>query len=85
MKTLIYRLYWAIDSALYKTFGCITPLRKEAQERQAHRLQNDLDAQHYARDRYNNLHGTAYTTKKAIKKATLERFTHHSYTGQPIR
>lgn len=85
MKTLIYRLYWAIDSALYKTFGYITPLRKEAHEQQARRLQNDLDAQHYARDRYNKINGTDYTTKEALKKAVLDKLTHHAYTGQPIR
>lgn len=84
MKTLIYMLYWAIDSVLYKTFGYITPLRKEAHKQQARRLQNDLDAQHYARDRYNKINGTDYTTRKALKKSILDS-TNHAYTGHPIR
>lgn len=55
-----------VDTALYKTFGFVSPFRRDAWARQGRRLQRDLDREHSLRDHLNALNGTSYTTKQAL-------------------
>lgn len=55
-----------IDNALYKTFGFVSPFRKESWNIDGKRLQQQLDWEHARRDRLNDFWGTNYTTKQAL-------------------
>lgn len=55
-----------VDTVLYKTFGFVSPFRRDARARQGRRLQRDLDREHSLRDHLNALNGTSYTTKQAL-------------------
>ena len=55
-----------IDNALYKTFGFVSPFRKESWDIDGKRLQRTLDWEHARRDHLNMLYGTDYTTKQAL-------------------
>ena len=64
---LIAVVVFRIDNMLYKTFGFVSPFRRNAWARQGKRLQQDLDRGHSMRDHLNALHGTSYTTRQALK------------------
>lgn len=55
-----------VDTVLYKTFGFVSPFRRDAWARQGRRLQRDLDREHSMRDYLNALNYTSYTTKQAL-------------------
>ena len=63
---LIAVAIFKVDTVLYKTFGIVSPFRRNAWTRQSKRLQRDLDREHSMRDHLNALHGTSYTTKQAL-------------------
>lgn len=63
---LIAVAIFKIDTVLYKTFGIVSPFRRNAWDRRGKRLQQDLDREHSRRDHLNALHGTSYTTKQAL-------------------
>ena len=63
---LIAVAIFKVDTVLYKTFGIVSPFRRNAWARQGKRLQRDLDHEHSMRDHLNALHGTSYTTKQAL-------------------
>lgn len=63
----IGRLIVAIDNAIYKSFGIVTPLRKSYWAKRSKKIQLELDKEHWKRDRYNYLKGTNYTTKEAVR------------------
>ena len=62
----IFRLIIKVDTVLYKTFGIVSPLRKQSWVRCGRGLQKDLDGEHSKRDHLNALKGTNYTTKQAL-------------------
>jgi hypothetical protein len=62
----IFRLIIKVDTVLYKTFGLVSPLRKQSWVRCGQKLQQDLDREHSKRDHLNALKGTSYTTKQAL-------------------
>ena len=62
----IAQVIFKVDTVLYKTFGIVSPLRRNAWDRRGKRLQQDLDREHSRRDHLNALHGTSYTTKQAL-------------------
>ena len=55
-----------IDNMLYKTFGFVSPFRRQSWAISGKRLQEDLDHEHSMRDRLNDFYGTDYTTKQAL-------------------
>lgn len=55
-----------VDNVLYKTFGFVSPFRKESWNIDGKRLQQQLNWEHARRDRLNLLYGTDYTTKQAL-------------------
>lgn len=55
-----------VDNTLYKTFGLVSPFRKESWNIDGKRLQQQLDYEHARRDRLNDFWGTNYTTKQAL-------------------
>lgn len=55
-----------VDTVLYKTFGLVSPFRRQFWTRQSKRLQQNLDREHSQRDRLNAFYGTSYTTKQAL-------------------
>ena len=63
---LIAVAIFKVDTTLYKTFGIVSPLRRNAWARRGKRLQQDLDREHSRRDHLNALYGTSYTTKQAL-------------------
>lgn len=63
---LISFIIFKVDTVLYKTFGIVSSFRRDAWKLQGRRLQVELDAEHARRDHLNALHGTSYTTKRAI-------------------
>ena len=63
---LIAVVIFKVDTALYKTFGFVSPFRRQSWARQGKRLQRDLDREHSQRDHLNALNGTNYTTKQAL-------------------
>lgn len=63
---LIAVVIFKIDNVLYKTFGFVSPFRRQSWARQDKRLQRDLDAEHSLRDHLNAIYGTSYTTKQAL-------------------
>lgn len=63
---LIAVAIFKVDTVLYKTFGFVSPFRRDAWARQGRRLQRDLDREHSLRDHLNALNGTSYTTKQAL-------------------
>ena len=64
---LIAVVVFKIDNVLYKTFGLVSPFRRNAWARRAKKLQEDLDREHAKRDRLNDFYGTSYTTRQALK------------------
>ena len=62
MAVAIFR----IDNALYKTFGFVSPFRRQSWTISGKRLQEDLDHEHSMRDRLNDFYGADYTTKQAL-------------------
>lgn len=63
---LIAVAIFKVDTVLYKTFGFVSPFRRQSWARQGKRLQRDLDREHSQRDHLNDLNGTSYTTKQAL-------------------
>ena len=63
---LIAVVIFKVDNALYKTFGFVSPFRKESWAIDGKRLQQQLDWEHARRDRLNDFWGTNYTTKQAL-------------------
>ena len=63
---LIAVVIFRIDNMLYKTFGLVSPFRRNSWARRAKKLQQDLDREHSMRDHLNALNGTSYTTKQAL-------------------
>lgn len=63
---LIAVAIFKVDTVLYKTFGLVSPFRRDAWARQGRRLQRDLDREHSMRDHLNAIYGTSYTTKQAL-------------------
>lgn len=57
---------YKVDNVLYKTFGLVSPFRKQSWALRAKRLQRQLDYEHALRDHLNNFWGTNYTTKQAL-------------------
>ena len=55
-----------IDNVLYKTFGLVSPFRKQSWALKAKRLQQELDYEHARWDRLNDFWDTDYTTKQAL-------------------
>lgn len=55
-----------VDNAFYKTFGLVSPFRKQSWAIDGKRLQQQLDWEHARRDRLNDFWGTNYTTKQAL-------------------
>lgn len=55
-----------VDTVLYKTFGFVSPFRRQFWTRQGKRLQQNLDREHAKRDHLNAFYGTNYTTKQAL-------------------
>lgn len=55
-----------VDNVLYKTFGLVSPFRKESWAIDGERLQQQLSWEHARRDRLNWFYGTDYTTKQAL-------------------
>lgn len=55
-----------VDNVLYKTFGFVSPFRKESWDIDGKRLQHQLDWEHTRRDRLNMIYGTDYTTRQAL-------------------
>lgn len=70
---LIAVAVFKIDNVLYKTFGFVSPFRRDAWARQGRRLQRDLDREHSRRDLVNSLYGHNYTTKQALEVYRRER------------
>lgn len=70
---LIAVAIFKVDTVLYKTFGFVSPFRRDAWARQGRRLQRDLDREHSRRDLVNSLYGHNYTTKKALEVYRRER------------
>ncbi len=64
---LIAVAIFKIDNVLYKTFGFVSPFRRDAWTRQSKRLQKALDSEHSLRDHLNAIYGTSYTTKQALE------------------
>lgn len=64
---LIAVAIFKVDTVLYKTFGFVSPFRRDAWIRQGKRLQRDLDREHSQRDQVNSIFGHNYTTKKALE------------------
>lgn len=62
MAVAIFR----IDNMLYKTFGFVSPFRRQSWTISNKRLQEELDHEHSIRDRLNDFYGTDYTTKQAL-------------------
>lgn len=62
MAVAIFR----IDNVLYKTFGFVSPFRRQSWAISGKRLQEELDHEHSMRDRLNDFYGTDYTTKQAL-------------------
>lgn len=57
---------YKVDNVLYKTFGLVSPFRKQSWAIDGKRLQQQLDYEHARRDRLNDFWGTNYTTKQAL-------------------
>lgn len=57
---------YKVDNVLYKTFGLVSPFRKQSWTIDGKRLQQQLDYEHARRDRLNDFWGTNYTTKQAL-------------------
>lgn len=57
---------YKVDNTLYKTFGFVSPFRKQSWTLRAKWLQQQLDYEHAMRDRLNDFWGTNYTTKQAL-------------------
>lgn len=57
---------YKVDNVLYKTFGLVSPFRKQSWALRAKRLQRQLDYEHALRDHLNNFWGTNYTTKQVL-------------------
>ena len=55
-----------IDNMLYKTFGFVSPFRRQSWVISGKKLQEELDHEHSMRDRLNDFYGTDYTTKRAL-------------------
>lgn len=55
-----------VDNVLYKTFGLVSPFRKESWAIDGKRLQQQLNWEHARRDHLNARYGTNYTTKQAL-------------------
>lgn len=70
---LIAVAVFKVDTVLYKTFGFVSPFRRDAWARQGRRLQRDLDREHAKRDLVNSLYGHNYTTKQALEVYRRER------------
>lgn len=68
---LIGKVFYAVDTFLYKTFGFVSETRKESWHKNAINLQCRLDHEHSRRDRYNKLNGTFWTTQKALMERDL--------------
>lgn len=63
----VFRVIFAVDNLLYNTVGIVTPFRKAYWRRRANKIQRDLDREHSIKYYINSLHGSNYTTKKAIE------------------
>lgn len=63
---LIAVAIFKVDNALYKTFGLVSPFRKESWAIDGKRLQQQLNWEHARRDHLNALYGANYTTKQAL-------------------
>ena len=59
LREIIISLLWAVDDAIYE-------LKRRFRKGDMKSLQNSLDLEHSLRDNYNRVHGTEYTTKKAV-------------------
>lgn len=59
LKEIIISLLWAVDDAIYE-------LKKRFRKGDMKSLQTSLDLEHSLRDNYNEVHGTEYTTKRAV-------------------
>lgn len=57
---------YKVDNVLYKTFGLVSPFRKQSWAIDGKKLQQQLNWEHARRDRLNALYGTNYTTKQAL-------------------
>ena len=56
----------AINNAIYRTFGIVTPLRRYIWCKNAREIQQKLDYQHSKRDKIDRLKGVNWTTKKVL-------------------
>ena len=66
--TAIGYLIIALDNFLYGTLGVVSPLRRSKWQKDAHKIQQKLDYEHFKTYRYNKVNGTNLTTKAVMSR-----------------